>query len=111
MANTIKLNGKILTIVPDGSTDFAWTEIVGSIDNGLFVNSILFLPSGANDRLIMLDTDDSDADAVIVDLGLSGTGALSKDFFGEQMKLYLDADHAGVNFGTAANCRIIIDLA
>lgn len=108
MANTVSIDNKTLSIIPDGSTDFDYVDDGGMpAGSGFRVNSISFIPSTSDDRLIMRAIDDTGT--VVVDLGLSGTEMLAKDYFGQELKLYMK--NADCTFTLAANCRILINLA
>ena len=113
MANTTTVSGSTIQIVPDGTTDWVWsTDLTTGMGGGggILIKSIQFLPSATSDRLIIheggLDG------AAIFDSGpfADAYDARVKTFDPNKWcKPYFDASDC--TFGTAASCRIYIEIA
>lgn len=107
MANTITQGRGTITIVPDGTTDF----IAGTNSelSEYLVCSVQFIPSAANDRLIVRDKTITGVKKF--DSGpAAGTSPILETVAGgrgQWMMPVIDASEC--TFGTPANCTIIID--
>jgi len=105
MSNTTTEGRGTIVIVPDGSTDW-----VAGTDTGIEdykVVSIQFIPSAANDRLIVRDKSITGIEKF--DSGLApGTAPIFEPYPEPQwMMPVIDASEC--TFGTPASCKIIID--
>ena len=117
-ANTTTCNGRVITIVPDGSTDWYLTQdgaacgmVQSQLANGIYVQYIMFIPSLAADRLVLLDSPDGQAYApVFMDTGAAAdTGALMwRPPDRKKLGVFLDISHGDITLDTAASAKIII---
>lgn len=113
MANTTTVSGSNIQIVPDGSTDWIWSD---DLDAGLVaagaikVRSIQVIPSATNDRIIVHDGGIDNAP--VFDTGALADAYDTRVYYFDPpvwMKPVIDASDC--TFGTAANVRINIGLA
>ena len=56
MGNTTTINGHVIRIIPDGSTDWYMDQDLPNSGAGLALHSIVFKPSGTNDVLVVRDS-------------------------------------------------------
>jgi len=111
-ANTVQQGKGTYTIVPDGSTDWAWTEISGASSAGITVLSIQFNPSASSDQLIFRDG--LGAAVPVFDSGAVGsTNPVikyypSKNGFGKLFQLRMT--NADCTFDTPASVLITIEF-
>ena len=106
-ANTVTTDAGTIKIVPDGTTDWAWTSLAGANANGLVVYSIQFNPSAANDVLI-LHNGGIDGVEVFNSGPAGGTAPIIKYYpQGKVIRLVFDASDC--TFSVAANASIFVE--
>ena len=108
-SNTTTVNGRVIEIVPSSTFDEDW-----NIDNDLGwggpirVHSIIFKPTGANDVMIILNTQDGTTTAPEIVQWKVGGDTEEQVFYGYGQPMFpaIDADTCTLN--TAQNARILI---
>ena len=110
-ANTIVVEGGVISIVSDGSTDWSWTDDISDRPNGITVYSIQFCPSATADQMIIHN---GTLDSVpIFDSGIvTGTDCIIKYFpspagYGKRAKPVIDA--SDITLDTAADAVTYIE--
>jgi len=104
VTTSVDYYGKLVTVqvVPDAGT--AW-DSPAAYTNGLNVAAILFVPSAANDRLVVRDVA-AGGNVIFNDISLDGGSRVL--YIGRRIKPYiLKAD---CTLGTPANVRIVFIL-
>lgn len=114
MANTTTITGNVISIVLDGSTDWLLSDtgdssggttlLVDCVKTGLSVDSITFVPSAAND--IILINEDNLSGAEIFSAKAATTNPITTYYHGLWLHPAIDASDC--TLGTAANARVII---
>ena len=105
MAVTVTEGRGTITIVPNDTDDF-----IAGVDTDIkdyLVSSIQFIPSAQSDRLVLRDKGIDGIEKF--DTGLTpGTSPIFKNFDPPQWLMPV-IDKSDCVFGTAGNCKIIID--
>lgn len=112
MPNTTTHGKGTIHIVPDGSTDWVYGTDVDSNDgfpvSGMILTHIKFIPSAANDRLIVREG--SVTGTPFFDSGAVTTvNAVEMSFDRETKRPCIETDDC--TFGTPGSCRIIFSYA
>ena len=104
MANTVTYTGNVITIIPDGTTDY---DSSTEFPYGVRLGAIKFYGSAAND---VLEVTHGAAAGPIISKMKDVTPSGAKDTFpnGLDCKPYIDVSDC--TFNTAANIRIILEL-
>lgn len=105
MANTTTITGKQISIT-GLDADWLWTTAIGS--SGCYLKSITFIPSAANDRMLIHEGGIDGAE--VFDTGIvSGTDARTK-YFDRGHKCAPVIDISDCTLGTAANAKVILEV-
>ena len=106
-ANTVTTGAGTIKIVPDGSTDWLWSESGQLPINGIVIYSIQFVPSDTSDVLILHDTGIDGVE--VFNSGPTDSTAPVIKYFpnGKRVKLVFDASDC--TFTTAASAAIYIE--
>ena len=107
MANTTTISGKQI-LITGLDADWLWATAIGS--TACYLRSVTFIPSAANDRFILHDGGIDAAE--LFDTGIvSGTDARTKYFADRGHRCIPTIDISDCTLGTAANCKVILEVA
>lgn len=105
--NTITYEQGTINIVPDGATDFKWSEISEASSQGLIVYSIQFNPSAANDRIKVRHG--TTAGTLVWDTNPAGSTAPLIKYFPQGKRIKLVIADSDCTYTTPGNAMITIE--
>ena len=110
-ANTVTVEENTIKLVLDGTTDWTWKDEFTDRDTGIIVYSVQFIPSAADDRMIV-HTSTLDSVAIFDSGVVTSIDSVIKYFpsgagFGKTLKPVIDA--SDLTLGTPANAVVYIE--
>ena len=112
MSNTTTVDGHVITITPDANTDWNLaTDMPTFVNSGLRLKSIMFVPSAANDVIVVREGTATGAEWLRATC--SGTTDVKfRPFAGSHgQRVFPYIDKTDCTLSTPANCRITLELA
>ena len=117
MANTTKEGTGVVTIVPDGITDWVWSGDLSFPINGtggLRVSAIEFKASAANDVMVVRDRTATGPILFTITVASTAEDAANRETYsgpkGSGKTMYPYINHSDCTFSNAANCLIRFEL-
>jgi hypothetical protein len=111
MAVATKINtGKTLIVIGSLDSDYNYTTDFADYSNGISVHSIQFVPSGINDKCVLVDNNGSVTLSPEIFMVSSQCKFETKYFGGAHIKLYYDVSDSNNTCTASANAKIVVNL-
>ena len=111
MAVATKVNiGKTVIVIASLDQDWSWDTDFADYSNGVRVESIQYVPSGADDLCVVKDYNGSVLTSPEVFYVSSLCKFATKYFYGRRMKPYYDVSDTNNDCTSSPNAKLIINL-